>query len=680
MTVRQTLLRPLQGRVLVVLMMIITSWIATEFIAFILHYSSSLGSPLCDTRKTYLYDIAAMMLIFCLIAAFFFFNYPLRSNKRFITLSIMTVMSIVVAILPVYNPIDFFIWFFKFNHLTSAWIWYVGISLIGSGAALSSLFYVHFIRHSPKALSTLHGSAQFADSGEIKQTGLLDTTSPYALYVGAWQESVKSPIHYLRYTGESNAGVFAPPRSGKGAGIIILNLLSFLGNAVVLDLKLENFHYTAGFRKSLGQRILKLDYTCTDESSACLNPLLEVRKGIYEVRDVQNMVDIIADPDGKGRSDHWTDTANDLLVSIVLHVLYVEEDKSLTGVRNFVSNVHLNEEELFKYMKNTIHDPEGIYKWIDPHTGHITRTHPIVAAGASDMLNRTEAERTGITSTLKRFLKLYRDPIIAKNSRTSDFKLCDLLDTNQKITLYINMPPSDKHRLRPLIRLVLNQMLSRLTETWVPPEQRDQHRVPLLLIMDEFPQLGRLQFFESALAYTAGYGLRTLLICQDLSQVYSEYGHHQSITSSCDLLTIYAPNKLETAQYFSNMLGSQTITRKQTNYSGHRSSPTLSHINTSEQDFKRALLTPDELMRIPFDQSIIFKTGHRPIKGLKVMYWQDLVFYARSKLTPPLVSDKSTITHDWNHVLTKQFDETTEIEEGILDTEVGNSEDEYDLL
>ncbi|MCW5590206.1 MAG: type IV secretory system conjugative DNA transfer family protein [Legionellales bacterium] len=387
----------------------------------------------------------------------------------------------------------------------------------------------------------------------------------------------------------------------------------------------------------------------------------------------------IADPDGRGRSDHWTDTANDLLVALILHVLYVEKNKSLAGVREFISHSQLNEKELFTLMANTIHDPEGNMGWLDPHTGSPTKTHPVVLSSAKDMLHRTDGERTGITSTVKRCLKLYRDPIVANNIRESDFKLTDLLDPEQSISLYINMPPSDKHRLRPLVRLFLSQLLGRFTEQWIPPEQRSQHRAPTLLLMDEFPQLGKLAFFESALAYTAGYGVKTLLICQDLSQIYNEYGYHQSILSSCDVTVIYAPNKLETAKHFSDMLGSQTITKKQKNYSGNRLSLSLNHINTSDQDHKRSLLTPDELMRLPYEQAIIFKTGTKPILSRKRFYFNDPILKQRAELVAPTQSDQLTNTHEWNYVeedVNNAFLLDSLVEKKVVD----ENSDDFDLL
>jgi type IV secretion system protein VirD4 len=73
--------------------------------------------------------------------------------------------------------------------------------------------------------------------------------------------------------------------------------------------------------------------------------------------------------------------------------------------------------------------------------------------------------------------------------------------------------------------LVLNQIGRRLTEEL--PAGTGRHR--LLLMFDEFPALGRLDFFESALAFMAGYGLKSFLIAQSLNQIEKAY---RSITRS----------------------------------------------------------------------------------------------------------------------------------------------------
>ncbi len=91
------------------------------------------------------------------------------------------------------------------------------------------------------------------------------------------------------------------------------------------------------------------------------------------------------------------------------------------------------------------------------------------------------------------------------------------------------MPPSDINRTKPLIRLILNQIGRRLTEDLTGHHRR--HR--LLLMLDEFPALGRLDFFESALAFMAGYGLKSFLIAQSLNQIEKAYGPNNSILDNC---------------------------------------------------------------------------------------------------------------------------------------------------
>src|SRR3546814_14829338 len=77
------------------------------------------------------------------------------------------------------------------------------------------------------------------------------------------------------------------------------------------------------------------------------------------------------------------------------------------------------------------------------------------------------------------------------------------------------IPPSDIARTKPLVRLVLNQIGRRLTEK-LDADRSDSRKHQLLMMLDEFPALGRLDFFETSLAFMAGYGVRAFLIAQSL--------------------------------------------------------------------------------------------------------------------------------------------------------------------
>src|SRR3546814_18892708 len=77
----------------------------------------------------------------------------------------------------------------------------------------------------------------------------------------------------------------------------------------------------------------------TDARAARYNPLLEVRRGENEVRDSQNIADILVDPEGRlEHRNHWEKTSHSLLVGAILHVLHAEEEKTLARVATFLSD------------------------------------------------------------------------------------------------------------------------------------------------------------------------------------------------------------------------------------------------------------------------------------------------------------------------------------------------------
>src|SRR5690606_35309885 len=158
----------------------------------------------------------------------------------------------------------------------------------------------------------------------------------------------------------------------------------------------------------------------------------------------------------------------------------------------------------------------------------------------------------------------------------------------------------------------------------------------LLLMLDEFPALGRLDFFESALAFMAGYGLRAFLISQSLNQIDKAYGQNHSILDNCHVRITFATNDERTAKRISETLGTATELRAQRNYAGHRLAPWLGHLMVSRQETARALLTPGEVMQLPVDQSVVMLSGHPPIRALKLRYYEDANFTQRLLPAPSL--------------------------------------------
>ena len=231
---------------------------------------------------------------------------------------------------------------------------------------------------------------------------------------------------------------------------------------------------------------------------------------------------------------------------------------------------------------------------------------------------------------------LYRDPTVAEVTSRCDWRIADLIAAEHPVSLYLVVPPSDISRTKPLIRLILNQIGRRLTES-LDGSDGIERRHKLLLMLDEFPALGRLDFFETALAFMAGYGIRSFLIAQSLNQIDKAYGQNHSILDNCHVRVTFATNDERTAKRISETLGTATELRAQRNYAGHRLAPWLGHLMVSRQETARPLLTPGEVMQLPPDEAVVMVSSVAPIKAKKLRYYADTNF-KRRVLPPPVLA------------------------------------------
>jgi type IV secretion system protein VirD4 len=224
---------------------------------------------------------------------------------------------------------------------------------------------------------------------------------------------------------------------------------------------------------------------------------------------------------------------------------------------------------------------------------------------------------------------------VAEVTSRCDWRIADLISAEHPVSLYLVVPPSDISRTKPLIRLILNQVGRRLTES-LDGSDGIERRHKLLLMLDEFPALGRLDFFETALAFMAGYGLRAFLISQSLNQIDKAYGQNHSIIDNCHVRVTFATNDERTAKRISETLGTATELRAQRNYAGHRLAPWLGHLMVSRQETARPLLTPGEVMQLPSDEAVVMLSGLAPIRAKKLRYFTDANFQSRVQPAPRL--------------------------------------------
>jgi type IV secretion system protein VirD4 len=532
----------------------------------------------------------------------------------------------------------------------------LGMLILVAGSFLSVGVFFALTNRRARRLSRnaehLHGSACWAEESDILASGLL--TADDGVYVGGWSDDGKR-LHYLRHNGPEHILAFAPTRSGKGVGLVIPTLLAWSESAIVYDIKGENWAKTAGFRAQAGHLCFKFS-PVEQEATSRFNPLSEVRLFTpRDVSDAQNIASmIVRTGEDSPQERYWQDASTSITTGMILHVCYAAaregRQASLADLSHLFTRPGSSFHDTLEELLNFEHDPGFRHQWHMPD-GARTATHPVVREKVQEMMDKEDKDFGGVLSTAKTALTLYSDPLVANNTAASDFTINDLVNHTRPVSLYLVVPPSDKIRLRPLIRLILTMTVNRLTErTLYAGAEAQYNRHRLLFLIDEFPSLNRMEVFADALSYMAGYGLKAFLITQDIRQIVDAYGNNESIVSNCHVRIAFAPNQFETAKLISDMTGTTTVQKATYNFSGQRFAPVMGHLNASVDNIERPLMTPDEVLRLKPPQKtgngiqerivapgqmLIFVSGHHAILGTQMLYFLDPTFRMRSEIPPP---------------------------------------------
>lgn len=577
------------------------------------------------------------------------------------------------SVFGIYPPWAWFGWALKwYQYAASPFNSAFFIFAFGFGVGvLIYVLVVGLITRSSRRNEGLHGTAHFATLEDVKKSGLLPLKGQgKGVYCGGYKDPKSGCLYYLRHDGPEHVCALAPTRSGKGVGLVIPTLLSWPHSIFVLDRKGENYAMTAGWRqKEAGNLVLRFDPA--EPGIGCSwNALAEIRfKTRYQISDTQNIALMVIDDDGRGiAGDHFRTAAYELLVGLILHALYKGEKvgrlpslhdcaNMLTGGGDFAAQeaeAESGDEEgdpkalssLFAEMSSVSLDSKDA----------AAREAQLLIAGVGRRMEQTPARELGsIISTANNALSLYRDPIVGENTSHVDFKVADLMDYEKPVSLYFITTPRNADRMRPLARLLLSQMLLSLADRMEYDKtgrSKTAHKHRLLLMLDEFPTLGKLDGFESALAYIAGYGMKAYIITQDVQQLYKAYTNFESIISNCHVRVAYAPNKVETAEWMSKMTGQTTVIKEQISTSGKRFGMALEQVSRNFQETQRPLMTADEIMRLPgpkkdgkgdieeAGEMLVFVAGQPVIRGRQILYFKDPIFSKRARIAPPEKTDR----------------------------------------
>ena len=435
---------------------------------------------------------------------------------------------------------------------------------------------------------------------------------------------------YLTYAGIEHAIIVGASRSGKGAGHVVPTLVAWPHSTFVYDRKGELWHITADHRKRFSHVFY---FAPTDPNTVRWNPLFEVRRGVMEIADIQNVVGILVDPLGRKAGDlnFWDQSATDFFTAVILHVLYSEPDeaKNLAQVRRLLINI----EPTLSAMLNTahrprpdLHAPDGLAR--DAEGGLIPEGHPEVLLGARALDGMDERVKSNVLATCRASLSLWADPLVEYATSWSDFSIGDLVCSEAPVSFYIITPQAHADRLAFLVRVFTRQTINSLMED----EHRDSRRRPkrhrLLLLLDEFPKLGALPFLENAMGEMASYGITAHLICQSFNDVFSKYGDKTPLFDNMHITAAFATSEPTSIDKVTRRAGKSLELRD--SYSDPRTLFGRGHRSTSQAEQQRYILSEEDVRGLDDRKQFLFVNNSKPIVADKIRYYEEPFFQART--------------------------------------------------
>jgi type IV secretion system protein VirD4 len=486
--------------------------------------------------------------------------------------------------------------------------WLIGCLVAGTVPSLAGAFYL--IRPVNRSL---HGDARFATQRQVGQAGLFGEAG---IILGRWGR------RYLVLARQLAAIIIAPPRSGKGAGVVQPNALSWLGSLVVNDVRKECYRITAGWRK-LFSKVYLLDPLSPKGLTAQWNPISKYYvpdDPALRVSKLQKLANQLS-PDPASGDPFWPASCRDLFLGLGLYVIETSSLPRTMGemVRQIM---HGNDDSIGEHWKHIIDERDKAGKPLSPTCKRML----------FDFITLSPQTQSSVRKTFTAKLQLWTDPFIDSATSGDSFDLNEL--RRKRVTIYLGVDPGDLDRLSLFMNLFFTQLLDANMDKM--PEDDPTIKYELMPIMDELAALGRMPIIEKTIQLMGGYGIRPVLIAHSVPQLRAIYGPDQTknIIACCGARIVYAPNDSDFATDISRELG--TFTTEATSESSPAMSMCAGSITKSKA--ARALLNPQEVKMMGVNNEIVFVEHCPPIFCRKIWYWQRLIFLRRANRGLPEIT------------------------------------------
>lgn len=439
------------------------------------------------------------------------------------------------------------------------------------------------------------GKARWASVGDMRRAGMLKAG-------GLFMGRVGSHDLFLDDSPGGDGGeecilTIAPRGSGKTSGLVIPTLLTWRrGSVVITDPSGEITAMTKRHRESVSRVIVlspwredMAEELGIDLGSCQFNPLTVLEKSRDLDADTRTLVSMIL-PDNPGaQNPYWVLDAQNLLTALIMFMIRHGQPEQRT----------------LPFLLRLLRSGDGLGAAFDEM---IHSDDPLIQSYGTDFMalySGATPQWTGVLRQASTALNIYAPgESLGNHVSASDFDLADL--KREDITLYLLIPSRRIHSHKGWLNLMITIIGE---EVGRPGPARS-----VVMICDEFQNLGRLPAIQSGIAQYRKAGLRVWLISQTwgkLVEIYDEAGF-RDLRGQCDVKQFFAVNDFDLAETLSKWVGEKTV-----------SSTTVG--GKGEESFAQTgipLKRSDAIMQMKPGQQIILKAGMPPIKAKLAPYYK----------------------------------------------------------
>lgn len=252
----------------------------------------------------------------------------------------------------------------------------------------------------------------------------------------------------------------------------------------------------------------------------------------------------------------WSQAAQHVLTAVILYVCGLEEHDPSTGE---LLQGTFNDAMVLIQSKPIWELIEEISKsGNESAIMHINQFREIKDPEDNKML-------AGISAELSNHVIAFATDNRIQSAFTKDdaiIKWEDLKDHN----IFMRIPEDKLGQWDGAITMMLTQLIRTLERR--PDRYNDKEKLPpILLLLDEFPRLGKIDVIQNAVSTLRSKGVTICLIVQSLAQLDKIYGKEsrQIIVDNCQYKAILNVTDSEDQKIFSDMIGSITVSKKGVN-------------------------------------------------------------------------------------------------------------------